>query len=53
MKVSELIEKLRILPQDAKVIVVEPEYWDGDEQARAPFDDADTGLRVDDKVVRL
>lgn len=53
MKVSELIEKLRILPQDAKVIVVEPEYWDGDEQARAPFDDVDAGLRADGSVVRL
>ena len=53
MKVSELIEKLCELPQDAEVIVVEPEYWEGESQARAPLADVEAGLRADGKVVRL
>ncbi len=43
MKVSELIEKLKKLPQDAEVVVVEPEHWVGETQVREPLDGS-TGL---------
>jgi hypothetical protein len=37
MKVFELIEKLKKLPQDAEVVVVEPEHWEGDNEEREPL----------------
>ena len=43
MKVSELIERLKNLPQDAEVVVVEPEYWEGEYKEREPLDGS-TGL---------
>jgi hypothetical protein len=43
MKVSELIEKLRKLPQDVEVVVVEPEHWEGEYKEREPLDGS-TGL---------
>ena len=29
MTVIELIEKLKTLPPDAEVVIVEPEFWEG------------------------
>ena len=44
MKVSELIERLKKLPQDVEVVVVvEPDYWVGETQVREPLDGS-TGL---------
>lgn len=43
MKVSELIERLKKLHQDAEVVVVEPEHWVGETQVREPLDGS-TGL---------
>ena len=43
MTVRELIEKLRLPPQDKEVVVLTPEYWDGYIEAREPFDDSHVG----------
>jgi len=36
MKVAELIAKLQELPQDVEVLIIEPEYWEGDREERDP-----------------
>ncbi len=44
MKVRELIEELRKLPQDAKVVVVESVPWSFTAEEREPLTGSFTGL---------